>query len=245
LNVAPPRGSLAQADGRDTSSSYVLYQQLREAAGNQAHIVAKAHAARRKFGTDPDSKERVLGEAVTEDFFDILGVPPAAGRLFVPGDDGPAGGRRVAVLSHRFWTTRFSGDTGVLGRAIYYDETPFTVVGVAARGFDGDSGWLTGRGRHNAARINVKTVTFAPMPRTSEPTTVNANCGFRRTPRQPYRTSVEMSVSRLTPRASRQASVMAETPRTPGPPGGALPPRRRRCPPAWYVRSRDGTASLQ
>jgi predicted permease len=131
------RASPTQTDLRDTSSSYLLYQQLREAAGPQAHIVAKGTAARRKFGIDPDSKERVIGEAVTEDFFDMLGVPPVAGRLFVPGDDSPSGGRRVAVLSHRFWTTRFSGDAGILGSTIYYDEMPFTVVGVAARGFDG------------------------------------------------------------------------------------------------------------
>ena len=56
---------------------------------------------------------------------------------FVSGDDGPAGGRRVAVLSHRFWTTRFSADASVLGRAIYIDETAFTVVGIAARTFEG------------------------------------------------------------------------------------------------------------
>ena len=76
-------------------------------------------------------------ETVTEDFFGVLGIAPATGRLFVPGDDGLSGGRRVAVLSHRFWTTRFSADTSVLGRAIYIDETAFTVVGIAPRTFEG------------------------------------------------------------------------------------------------------------
>ena len=43
----------------------------------------------------------------------------------------------MAVLSHRFWTTRFSADPGVVGRAIYVDEASFEIVGVVTRGFDG------------------------------------------------------------------------------------------------------------
>ena len=117
--------------------SYTLYRELRDAAGASAQVVAKGTPRRRAFGLDPDSKERVTVETVTEDFFGVLGIAPATGRLFVPGDDGPSGGRRVAVLSHRFWTTRFSADTSVLGRAIYIDETAFTVVGIAPPSFEG------------------------------------------------------------------------------------------------------------
>ena len=111
-------------------------RELRDAAGSSAQVVAKG-TPRRAFGLDPDSKERVTVETVTDDFFGVLGLAPAAGRLFVPGDDGPSGGRRVAVLSHRFWTTRFSADPSVLRRAIYIDETAFTVVGIAPRTFEG------------------------------------------------------------------------------------------------------------
>ena len=131
------RANPARSDGRETSVSYTLYRELRDAAGSSAQVVAKGTPRRRAFGLDPDSKERVTVETVTDDFFGVLGIAPAAGRLFVPGDDGPSGGRRVAVLSHRFWTTRFSADTSVLGRAIYIDETAFTVVGIAARTFEG------------------------------------------------------------------------------------------------------------
>jgi predicted permease len=131
------RANPARSDGRETSVSYTLYRELRDAAGSSAQVVAKGTPRRRAFGLDPDSKERVTVETVTDDFFGVLGIAPAAGRLFVSGDDGPAGGRRVAVLSHRFWTTRFSADTSVLGRAIYIDETAFTVVGIAPRTFEG------------------------------------------------------------------------------------------------------------
>ena len=131
------RGNPSRSDGRETSVSYTLYRDLRDAAGASAQVVAKGTPRRRAFGLDPDSMERVTVETVTEDFFGVLGIAPAAGRLLVPGDDGPSGGRRVAVLSHRFWTTRFSADTLVLERAIYIDETAFTVVGIAARTFEG------------------------------------------------------------------------------------------------------------
>ena len=131
------RANRARSDGRETSVSYTLYLELRDAAGASAQVVAKGTPRRRAFGLDPDSKERVTVETVTEDFFGVLGIAPATGRLFVPGDDGLSGGRRVAVLSHRFWTTRFSADTSVLGRAIYIDETAFTVVGIAPPSFEG------------------------------------------------------------------------------------------------------------
>jgi predicted permease len=131
------RGDPARSDARDTSLSYVLYQELREAAAPAARVTAKATPGRRKFGTDAESRERATVEPVAEDFFDVLGVVPAEGRLFTTGDDGPSGGRHVALLSHRFWTTRFNSDPGVLGQTIYVDEVPFEIVGVAAGGFDG------------------------------------------------------------------------------------------------------------
>ena len=131
------RANPTRSDGQESSVSYTLYRELRDAAGSSAHIVAKGTPRRRAFGIDPDSKERVTVETVTDDFFGMLGIAPAAGRLFVPGDDGPSGGRRVAVLSHGFWATRFSEDTSVVGRSIYIDETAFAVVGVAPQTFDG------------------------------------------------------------------------------------------------------------
>jgi predicted permease len=131
------RGDPARTDGRETSMSYVLFQELRDAAAPAARVVAKSTPSRRKFGFDPTSRERITAEAVTDGFFEVLGMAPAVGRVLSTGDDGPTGGRRVAVLSHRFWTTRFSADPGVVGRTIYVDEASFEIVGVVTRGFDG------------------------------------------------------------------------------------------------------------
>ena len=64
----------------------------------------------------------------TEDFFDVLGAAPYAGRTFGP-DDGP-GSTPVAILSHGFWQRRFGGDATIVGQAITIDGGLFEVIGV-------------------------------------------------------------------------------------------------------------------
>jgi putative ABC transport system permease protein len=72
---------------------------------------------------------RVRGARVTANFFDVLGVPPALGRAFSPGDDRP-GAPRVVVLSHRLWQERLHGDPDALGRQIDVNDVPRTIVGI-------------------------------------------------------------------------------------------------------------------
>jgi predicted permease len=76
--------------------------------------------------------ERIYADSVTSNFFDVLGVRPAAGRLFDDSDRAA-----VVVISHRFWTRRFQSDPGVVGRAVQLNGAPRVVVGVAAEGFQG------------------------------------------------------------------------------------------------------------
>ncbi|MFL6203289.1 MAG: ABC transporter permease, partial [Thermoanaerobaculia bacterium] len=72
---------------------------------------------------------RVRGARVTASFFDVLGVPPALGRGFAPGDDRP-GAPRVVVLSHRIWQERLHGDPGAIGRQIDVNDVARTIVGI-------------------------------------------------------------------------------------------------------------------
>lgn len=72
---------------------------------------------------------RVRGARVTANFFDVLGVRPALGRGFAPGDDRP-GAERVVVVSHRVWRERLHGDPGAIGRHIVVNDVPRTVVGI-------------------------------------------------------------------------------------------------------------------
>src|SRR6476646_1187561 len=75
----------------------------------------------------------VTGEIVSWDLFPMLGIQPAIGRGFRPGEEQP--GTHVAVLSHTLWTNRFAGNRDVLGTAIPVNGVPFTVIGVAPDGF--------------------------------------------------------------------------------------------------------------
>ena len=73
---------------------------------------------------------------VSGNYFGVLGVPPAAGRVFGPADDvkdGPV----VAVLSYRWWQSHFGGDPAIVGRTLRANGQPVTIVGVAAEGFRG------------------------------------------------------------------------------------------------------------
>jgi macrolide transport system ATP-binding/permease protein len=74
---------------------------------------------------------------VSASFFDLLGVKPAAGRLFLPDEDTKPGGNNVAVLSYSLWTNKFGANPNAIGQIITLNATPFTIVGVASNGFKG------------------------------------------------------------------------------------------------------------
>jgi len=79
----------------------------------------------------------VSGELVSGNYFPLLGVRAAHGRLFTSSDDLHAGQHPYAVLSYAFWQTRFAGDPGVVGRTLRVNNYPLTIVGVAQPAFDG------------------------------------------------------------------------------------------------------------
>ncbi|MBS1854483.1 MAG: ABC transporter permease [Acidobacteria bacterium] len=83
------------------------------------------------------ASERVPGLCVAGNFFPMLGVKPALGRLLTPEDDSPESPHPVAVLSWPYWNSRFNLDPGIVGRRIDVDGFPTTIVGVAPRGFGG------------------------------------------------------------------------------------------------------------
>jgi macrolide transport system ATP-binding/permease protein len=79
----------------------------------------------------------VMGQIVSWNFFDVLGVRPALGRTFQPEEDRTEGAHPVAILSHRLWTQRYGSSAEVLGQTIFINDRPFTVIGVAPEGFTG------------------------------------------------------------------------------------------------------------
>ena len=86
-----------------------------------------------------DGAERAFASIVTSNFFQVLGVAAAAGRVFGAADTDRPGASPVAVLSHRYWTRRFQGDPSVVGQRVKVNGHPFTIVGVASEAFRGMS----------------------------------------------------------------------------------------------------------
>jgi MacB-like periplasmic core domain len=84
-----------------------------------------------------DQTERVSGELVSGNFFDVLGVRPWAGRLFTQDDDRTPGAHPVAVLSYAFWERRFNKDPDLIGKTILVNEHPVIVLGVTPPNFFG------------------------------------------------------------------------------------------------------------
>jgi len=83
-----------------------------------------------------DRSRMALGEIVTGNYFQLLGVTAALGRTLLPEDD-KAGAPRVAVISHRLWRRDFGGDPSALGRTLLIHGQPYTIVGVAPERFTG------------------------------------------------------------------------------------------------------------
>jgi hypothetical protein len=83
-----------------------------------------------------DRSRLVMGEVVTGNYFQLLGVRPALGRTLLPEDDVP-GADRVVVLSHRAWTRDFGASPTALGQTLRIHGQPYAVVGVAQAGFAG------------------------------------------------------------------------------------------------------------
>jgi putative ABC transport system permease protein len=77
-----------------------------------------------------------LGNLVSGNYFTVLGVRPMLGRFFSAEESSVPAAHPVVVLSYGFWQRRFVGDSGIVGRSILVNGSPFTVIGVAPKGFN-------------------------------------------------------------------------------------------------------------
>ncbi len=119
-------------------ASYPLYLEFRRHGDLFAGVFARSGAQKVRFDAGHDSRvEYVQREYVTGNYFEVLGVKPAMGRLFTDDDNRTPQGHPLVVLSYDFWRNRLGMDPGVLGRVLQVDEQPLTVIGVAAPAFHG------------------------------------------------------------------------------------------------------------
>ncbi len=84
-----------------------------------------------------DHVESLMGEMVNGDYFPLLGLRPAAGRLLGPQDDITPGAHPVVVLSHDYWQRAFASDPSAVGRTMRLSGREYTIVGVAPASYTG------------------------------------------------------------------------------------------------------------
>ena len=124
------------SDGDGSASfSYPVYRALREKSDTFAGLLARFAVPLSVAGDG--QTERANGELVSGNYFTVLGVRPALGRVFNDEDDRAIGGTPVAVISHGYWTRRFGASPDVLNKTLTINDTAMTVVGVAQAGFNG------------------------------------------------------------------------------------------------------------
>lgn len=116
------------------SLSYPNYLDLRERSRSFSHLALYQWGQMNLTGgREP---QRVTGMFVTGNYFDLLAIEAARGRLFAPRDDEKTSAP-VAVLTYGCWQRLFGGEPGVVGETLAVNGQTLTIVGVAPRGFRG------------------------------------------------------------------------------------------------------------
>ena len=145
LALTPVAGVMDSADlhviaatttaGRRVPLSHQDYEFLRDRLDVYGGL-AGSHFRGFTLGTGGAAR-RVLGEMVTGNYFQVLGVQAQAGRTLLPADDVTPRGHPVVVLSDFLWRRDFGADPQVVGTTIHLNSVPMTVIGVAAADFHG------------------------------------------------------------------------------------------------------------
>jgi len=144
----PGSTSCNQAGDCDQVFSYAMFRDIEKAqtvfTGVAAHVTFGANLAA------DNQTENGQGLLVSGSYFPVVGLSPAIGRLLTPDDDKTIGESHVIVLSHAYWQRRFGLDPNIVGKTITVNGQAMTVVGVAARGFEGTT-------------LGVKPIVYAPI----------------------------------------------------------------------------------
>jgi predicted permease len=141
LPVGDPGTVVRVYSNRFSNTQYRSYLEFRD---RNSTLEGLAAFQLQSFGLRIDADtEHTFGTIVSGEYFPLLRVTPALGRLLTPEDDR-SGAPPSVVLSHGFWLRRFGGSANVIGRIIALNDQPFTIVGVAASRFTGVMAPLAG-----------------------------------------------------------------------------------------------------
>jgi predicted permease len=127
-------GLAAQRDRPDEPAVFLFYRSYLGFKAQSRSLASVAAAFRRSYlVTGRGDASSALGMAVSEAFFDTLGVPPVLGRTLSSRDRGSV---KATVLSYGFWQQQFGGARDVIGTTVTLNGDPYEIVGVMPNGFD-------------------------------------------------------------------------------------------------------------
>lgn len=137
LVMIATRGSHSGSNRGRNSLSYPMYKDYRER--NQVFDGVLCRRGETVNVGFRGETERAEAELASGNYFEVLGIGPALGRVLQREDERAPGAEPVVVLGYDYWRNRLSGHRGILGEALLVNGHPMTVVGVAAPGFQGVS----------------------------------------------------------------------------------------------------------
>jgi len=130
------RGSHNGSNMGGRMHSYPIYQDYQQKAEPLAEVLCRRLVAA-SVSVD-NQTERIVAEMVSGNYFSLLGVSPALGRVFNSREDDQVFmGHPVVVLGYDYWVTRFARDPSIIGKKILVNNYPMQIVGVSAQGFAG------------------------------------------------------------------------------------------------------------
>ena len=115
--------------------SYLDYAELRDSSHSFAGLLAYHHDYVSITGSG--KPERIYGTLASSNYFEALGVRPALGRTLLPTLSNERSGVAEAVIGYDLWQNRYAGDPAIVGKTIQINLHPYTIVGVAPKGFHG------------------------------------------------------------------------------------------------------------
>lgn len=120
--------------GENIQFSYPMYRDLRDQNSVFEGMLAVFPA---QVGVQwHNTPSLAASEMVSGNYFSVLGVRPALGRLFVPEDSAARGASQLVVLNYRYWAEHFASDASVINQSILINGNPYSIIGVAQPGFN-------------------------------------------------------------------------------------------------------------
>jgi predicted permease len=135
LSSPGPNPGNTTSDGGQTPFSYPMYKDLRDSTAGIVGLLARFPIP---LNVASQSQSGLAdGELVSGNYFQVLGVEPALGRIFTADDETAPGANPVAVVSYAYWSRQFGANPAILNSPITVNGTSLTVVGVSRAGFTG------------------------------------------------------------------------------------------------------------